>query len=699
MVVCGDAMLSLSQSLRNTGRRAALRRGAGWVALCGLLPAAIAAGPLPPGPVDDTEKNGERKADTQLKQMSLADLGNVEVTSVAKEPELVSKTAAAIFVLTNEDIRRSGVTSIPEALRLVPGVDVARVSSDQWSISIRGFAGQFSKQLLVLIDGRSVYTPLFSGVYWNLQNVVMEDVDRIEVIRGPGGTIWGANAVDGVINIITKNSRDTQGTLVAAGGGSVDQGTGAARYGGTQGNFTYRVYGMGFVRGPEYHPDGDNYDDWRIGQAGFRTDWKRGDHDLFTVQGDIYRGESGERVILASFNPPAESIVDDDAVFSGGNLLALWQHTSGRSDVQLQVYFDRTNLRNLELGETRDTFDADFVHHLRTFGHQELTWGLGARVSPSNFLQSSAGVIFTPRSQTDSIYSGFVQYDLPLLHDKLIVTGGTKLEHNNFSGFEYQPNARVLWGPSEHHSFWAAVTRAVRTPSRVDEDVQFNILVQPAPPPPVYFVITGNPNMAAERLIGYEAGYRALVNKRLYVDFTSFYNLYNNVQGYGPLSVAVAQNPLRVNINIPYANVIQGNTAGAEIAPDFRITPWWQIRGSYSFLHIGFRDAPGFTDVGNLLPNYEGSSPRHSVVFQSQIDLPRRFELDGTFRFVSALPAQLVDAYTTADLRLGWHVGERLEFSIVGRNLLQPWHDEFGGNPGPLVGIRREVYAKLVWRR
>jgi len=652
-----------------------------------------------PPSTNNSSKGAATDDASQLKSLSLAELGRVEVVSVSKQPEELRKTAAAVFVLTGEDIRRSGVTSIPEALRLVPGVDVARTSSDQWSVSIRGFAGQFSKQLLVLIDGRSVYTPLFSGVYWTLQNVVLEDVDRIEVIRGPGGTIWGANAVNGVINIITKNSADTHGALVAAGGGTVDQGTGVARYGGAQGNFNYRAYGMGFVRGPEYHPDGDNYDSWRIGQMGFRTDWKQGDHDSFTFQGDIYRGETGERDILASFNPPAESIVDDDTIVSGGNLLARWEHTTDRSDTQLQLYFDRTNLQDLELGETRDTFDVDFINHLHTHGKQELTWGLGARVSPSNFLQTSAGVSFTPQSQTDTIYSGFIQYDLPLFNDKLILTGGTKLEHNNFSGFEYQPNFRVLWTPSERQSFWASVTRAVRTPSRVDEDVEFNILVQSSPPPPVYFVITGSPNMAAERLIGYEAGYRSLVNKRFYVDFAAFYNLYNNVQGYGPLGLAVATDPLRLNIIIPYANVIQGNTAGAEIAPDVRVASWWQLRGSYSFLHVGLRDAPGFTDVGNLLPNYNGSSPRHSVVFQSFINLPKRFELDTTFRFVSALPAQMVGAYETADVRLGWRFGEGFEFSVVGQNLLQPWHDEFGGNPGPLVGIKRDVYAKLVWRK
>jgi iron complex outermembrane receptor protein len=650
----------------------------------------------------DDPPAGQMK-DKQLKQLSLEDLGKVVVTSVSKEPEQVWNTPAAIFVLTQEDIRRSGMTSIPELLRLVPGLDVARVNSNQWSISIRGFAGAFSKQLLVLIDGRSVYTPLFSGVYWNLQNLVLEDVERIEVVRGPGGTIWGANAVNGVINIITKRAKDTQGTLVAAGGGNVDQGTGTARYGGSAGKtFNYRIYGMGFVRGPESHPDGDGFDDWRIGQMGFRSDWKEGEKDDFSVQGDIYRGEIGERISLASFSPPSETFPDDQAVVSGGNLLARWQHTLGKgSDIQVQAYFDRTNFQDLQLGETRDTFDVDFVWHQRTRGKQVLTWGLGARVSPSNFIQTSPGVNFVPAKQTDSIYSGFVQYELPLAGDKLTLTGGTKLEHNNFSGFEYQPNARLLWRPTDRQSFWASVTRAVRTPSRVDQDVRFAILLSAAPPPPVYFDIEGDPNFSAERLIGYEAGYRTLVARRLYVDFAAFYNIYRDVQGFGPLAFGVATTPAppHINIVVPFANSIQGNTAGAEIAPDFQVTRWWQVRGSYSFLHLGFRDAPGLTDVGNLLGTYEGSSPRHAVVFQSRFNMPSRLELDASYRFLSALPAQKVGAYQTADLRLGWRAAERVEFSVVGQNLFQPSHEEFGGNPWANIGMKRGVYAKLVWRR
>jgi iron complex outermembrane receptor protein len=645
----------------------------------------------------------DQKPEENLKQLSLEQLGSIEVTTVSKDPQQVLKIPAAVFVITQEDIRRSGATSIPEALRMAPGVEVARVDADHWSVSIRGFAGQFSKSLLVLIDGRSVYTPLFSGVYWDVQNVMLEDVERIEVIRGPGGTIWGANAVNGVINIITKSSESTQGALAALGGGNVDQGTGAVRYGGSaRKDFNYRIYGMGSIRGPEFHADKDGFDRWRMGQMGFRTDWKSGEKDAFTVQGDIYRGESGDRTFIATFSPPTETQQDAKASVSGGNLLARWQHTTGEaSDIQIQAYFDRTNRQEIELGETRDTFDIDFIQHARVHGDQELTWGLGARVSPSNFIQTSAGVNFLPNKQTDSIYSGFVQYEVPIVHDKLTLTAGTKLEHNNFSGFEYEPSVRLLWTPTPRQSFWAAVTRAVRTPSRLDQDVVFAILVQATPPPPIYFEILGNPKLKAEQLIGYEAGYRTQINRNVYVDFTAFYNTYNDLQGYGPPFPAVANTPPPPHIFfvLPYANVIRGSTVGTEIAPNWKITRWWQVRGSYSFLHMDLKDKSGFTDVGNLLSSYLGSSPSSLVGFQSLFNLPKHFELDATYRYSSALPAQLVSSYSTADLRLGWHFGEGLDFSVVGQNLLQPSHEEFGGDPGPLVGIKRSIYGKITWRK
>ncbi len=651
---------------------------------------------------DDEQQ--DQSGTVSLKQLSLEQLGDVEVTTVSKDPQQVMKTPAAIFVITQEDIRRSGATSIPEALRLAPGVEVARIDGDHWSVAIRGLAGQFSKDLLVLIDGRSIYTPLFAGVYWDVQDVVMEDIERIEVIRGPGGTIWGANAVNGVINIITKSSENTHGEMVSLGGGNVDQGIGTVQYGGTAGkDFNYRVYATGSIRAPEYHSDGNDFDHWRMGQTGFRTDWKSGEKDSFTFQGDIYTAGSGETSYIPTFSPAAELVENAIASATGGNLLARWQHTTGEgSDIQIQAYFDRTNRVDIEGGETRDTFDVDYVQHARIDGNQSLTWGLGARVSPSRFIQTNPGINFTPNDQTDSIYSGFLQYELPLIHDKLTLTAGSKIEHNNFSGWEYEPSVRLLWSLSQNQSIWAAVTRAVRTPSRQDQNVSFAILALAEPTPPsVYFEVEGNPNAKAEQLIGYEAGYRTQINKNIYLDFTAFYNNYSGLEGYGPPGVSESDDPPPVHLFfvLPYANIIEGDTLGAEIAPDWKITRWWELRASYSYLDMSLRDNPGYTDVGNLLGSYTGSSPHNVANFQSLFNLPKHFELDATYRYSGRLPEYNVDPYSTADLRLGWHFGEGLEFSVVGQNLLSPYHAEFGGDPGPLVGIMRSAFAKITWRK
>ena len=661
------------------------------VLLCALLSESLVAAP----------DEGDPQGNAPLKQLSLEDLGNVEVTTVSKNPQQFFKTPAAIFVITQEDIRRSGATSIPAALRMAPGVQVSQIDADHWSISIRGFAGQFSKSLLVLIDGRSVYTPLYEGVYWNVQNVLMEDVERIEVIRGPGGTIWGANAVNGVINIITKSADETHGVLATLGGGNVDQAIGAFRYGGSVGKgFDYRIYATGSLGGPQFHPDGDTFDHNRMVQMGFHADWKEDRQNTFTVQGDVYRQENGERLQFASISPPSETVHDDIAYFSGGNLLTRWKHTTGDgSDIQVQAYFDRTNGQDLEIGETRDTFDLDFVQLKRIHGDQGLTWGLGMRLSPDNIIQTLPAINFVPQKRLDSIYSGFAQYELPIIRNKLTLTAGSKLEHNNYTGFEYQPSGRLLWTPTERQSFWAAVTRAVRTPSRLDQDVQYNIFDTLLQGIPVFLQVVGDSKLKAERLISYETGYRTQVSRNLYLDVTGFYNSYSNLQGYGPLSLSEGFDPLRLLILVPYANVVEGHTIGGEIAPEWKIKPWWRVRGSYSFLHVDFTDKPGYTDVGNLLSGYLGSSPTSLASFQSLIDLPKHFELDETYRYSGALPSQAVAPYSTLDVRLGWHVNSHFDFSLVGQNLLRPSHEEFGGDPGPLVGIKRSAFAKITWRR
>ncbi len=669
-------------------------------------------------PVDaakaDNPPDNQNPAD-DLKQLSLEQLGAVEVTTTSKEPEEVWNTAAAVYVITEEDIRRSGATSVPEILRMVPGVEVARIDSDHWSVGIRGFGSEFSKSVLVLIDGRSVYTPLFAGVYWQLQNVLLEDVQRIEVIRGPGGTIWGANAVNGVINIITKSAKDTHGALVSTTGGNVDQGMGDYRLGGGNGkDFDYRVYGMAFGRAAEFHPDHSEFDAWQMGQAGFRTDWQQDTRDSLTFQGDIYKGYAGERVQVSLYAPPSIETIDQPHDDAGGDLLVRWRRQVDEdSDFQFQAYYDRTSQLSPQLDETRNTVDVDFLYHRKLAHRHDILLGAGARWSPDSITQKFETLDFEPHQETDSIYSWFLQDQISIVPTKLSLIVGSKFEHNNYSGFEIQPNVRAIWTPTAHQSLWAAVTRAVRTPSRLDTDLQLtDFLGQTPGNPPLYLRVVGNTKFESEQFLGTEVGYRTLVVKKLYVDVSFFHNDYNDLYGYGPESVLVeippppSPEPPRVVLQLPLTNATKGDTDGVEIAPDWKPFKWWELKGSYSFLHLVVENnahAGAFNSLITAADN--GSSPHHQVEMQSLFNLPKGFEFDSTYRYVSALPAQTampagpsVGDYSSFDVRLGWHPYHNLELSFTGQNLLQDHHAEFGGDDGPLVGIERSFYGKVTWR-
>jgi iron complex outermembrane recepter protein len=633
-----------------------------------------------------------------LSGLTLEQLGNVEVTTASKEPEQVWNTPAAIYVITQEDIRRSGATSIPEILRMAPGVEVSRIDSDHWAVGIRGFGSQFSKSVLVLIDGRSVYTPLFAGVYWQVQNVPLQDIERIEIIRGPGGTIWGANAVNGVINIITKSAAETQGGLASVSGGNVDEGIGTFQYGGEVGKlFHYRVYGMGFGRGAEFHFDNSPFDQWQTGQGGFRADWATG-RDTFTVQGDTYHGYDGERVQVSSYSPPAVTTFNDPHDVSGENVLGRWKRVLQHgSDIQVQAYWDRTSRLSPQLDERRNTFDVDLLYHFTFKGRNDILLGAGARWSPDAIVPKFETLNFLPNNETDSIYSGFIQDQIALVPSTLSVVLGSKFEHNNYSGFEVQPNARLLWTPTRRQTLWASLTRAVRTPSRLDTDLSLTDLLLAKPP--TFLRVVGDPNFRAEKLVGTEIGYRTLLAKKLYLDVAAFYNLYNDLYGYGngKAFLETTPAPAHLVLQLPLANALKGITKGVEVSPDWKLTNWWELKGSYSYLYLFVHDKAAFTDSLNTASD-NGSSPHHEFEFQSQFDLPKRVQFDATLRYMSALPAQTVSAYQTADARLGWSPTKFLDLSFVGQNLFQPYHPEFGGDDGPLVGIVRSYYAQVTWK-
>lgn len=637
----------------------------------------------------------------RLKGLTLEQLGNVEVTTVSKSPVSVTRTPAAVYVITQQDIRRSGAVSLPEALRLAPGVEVAQIDSVKWAVGIRGFEGRLSRAVLVLIDGRNVYSPLFHGVYWEVQDTLLEDIDRIEVVRGPGGTIWGPDAVDGVINIITKNSRDTHGALISGGGGSVTQGYLDMRFGGgNDRNFSYRVYAKGSTTSPQFHPDDNQFDDQRRAQGGFRADWDITGRDSLTVQGDIYDGLAGESVRITSLSPPYSTIVNKNANLSGGNVLGHWKHIlSGGSDLQIQMYYDHVSRLQTSQAEYRDTYDFDLVHHL-TFGKRhDFIWGVGARLSPAYLPAIVPTYVFNPNSRTDQLYSVFAQDEFSLIRDRLSVIAGAKIFHSSFiSSFNIEPSVRLLWTPSAHQSYWAAVTRAVRTPSDQEDTLQSTTLASTNPL--AFNVTTGDSQFTSETDISYELGYRQLIIPSFSLDVATFYNHYNHLESLEPgtpYSVTAAGQTYTV---YPYLNDngLRGNTKGFEIAPSWKPASWWKVQGSYSYLDMGLRTIPSSLDT-TTVPAEDNASPRHQFGFQSYLDLKGHLDFSQIFRYVSILGTGKIPGYETADLRLAWHPVAHLEFAVTGQNLMQPHHPEYPLDPLGLVGIKRNIYAAITWRR
>jgi iron complex outermembrane receptor protein len=632
---------------------------------------------------------------SELKRLSLDELMNVEVTSVSLRPEKLSQTPSAIQVITAEDIRRSGATSLPEALRLADNLDVAQKNAHDWAITARGFNTALANKLLVLIDGRAVYTPLYSGVEWDHQDYLLEDIDRIEVISGPGGTIWGANAVNGVINIITKSAKDTQGLYAEAGGGTMLQDFTGLRYGGELArDVDFRVYGKYFDRGHEALTDGDPVaDGWHMGQGGFRLNADLSSRESLDVQGDIYGGE--ESVIT-----PGTSGV------SGGNLLTRWLRTeSDRSDFSVQLYYDRTHLSvpqpatviSTKIGpvtlasggvltDNLDTYDFSFQHRYRWGEDQRLVWGLGYRYT-HEVDDNTPSLAFLPPTLDQNLYSGFVQDEIAILKD-MTFTLGTKLEHNAYTGYEWEPSARLQWSVTDSQLLWSAVSRAVRTPSRVDRAES-----DPAPNP-ILVILEGSPSFRAETLVAYELGYRAQLSSRLTTSIAAFYNDYDHVRSTGITPVTL--------LPFVFQNNLQGETHGLELTVSYQVFDWWRLRGGYDPLNEDLRVKSGQIDINGALN--ETADPAQRFSLHSSMDLPADIQLDAGLRWVDSRKLNngtvigTVSAYGEMDLRLAWQATRRLELSLVGQNLLHDLHTEYGF-PGPAQEqITRAAYGKLVWR-
>jgi len=644
---------------------------------------------------------GIARADTdvpsagELKHLSVEELMDLQVTSVARHPEKLVQAASAIQVITQEDIRRSGVTSIAEALRLADNLEVAQKNSHDWAISARGFNTALGNKLLVMIDGRTVYTPLYSGVFWDVQDYLLEDIDRIEVISGPGGTLWGANAVNGVINIITKSAADAQGAYAEAGGGNQFEGFGGVRYGGTLSqNTAFRVYGKYFERGDEVFTNGMPAPDaWRQGQGGFRLDSQSSPRDTLSFHGDFYDGHEGVDTGGA-------------AQTSGGNVVGHWTHIfSDQSDLNLQSYYDRTHLvdaipalllgtLDVPAGNLQDdltTFDTDFQHRFALGESNRIVWGLGYRFT-HDVVRNAPSVGFLPAVLDQDLFSAFVQDEISFGHAWSAIIG-SKLEHNDYTGFVAEPNVRLEWGFAPDQTLWSAISRAARTPSRIDHDLREPSRPALFPGLPPLFLLEGGSDFGNEYVTAYELGYRGGLSSQLTGSISTFYNVYDDVR-------STSITPLTV-VPLYFANNLEGHTYGVELSGTYQVLENWSLHAGYDLLEENLHVKPGQFDLSDAMN--ETADPKHQASIRSSMNLPWRVELDAALRWVDALRTNrgptpgTIPSYFEMNIRLAWHTWKGLELSVAAQNLLHDHHTEYGFPSPTRVEIQRSVYGKLAW--
>ncbi len=646
----------------------------------------------------------------EMMNLSLEDLMDVEFYSASKKLESLSGATAAVFVITQDDIRRTGVTSIPEALRMVPGLQVARTDVHQWAITSRGFNSVTADKLLVLIDGRTVYSPLFSGVFWDLQDTLLEDVERIEVIRGPGAALWGANAVNGVINIITRSAHDTHGGMLAAGGGSLEKSFGALRYGGAiNDRASYRAFLKIFDRDelPSLTPV-RAASDWQSTRGGFRLDWDSATSGSFALFGEAYDGSVEEPVRAVQLTPPYLRIERRDRDFTGGFLMGRWsKETSQGHDMSFQMYYDQVDLDSA-IGEyTRDTIDVEYQHGLPLGERADLLWGLAYRSNSDDGVDTFT-INWGPSRRTD-LWSAFAQADVDFADDRFRLTLGSKFEHNDFTGSEVQPSIRFRWAPDDRKNVWGAISRAVQTPVRAFNDVRFNQFAGPLPQPiPLpfgqtvdVFLVSALPNvdLESEELIAYEAGFRIRASNSLFIDAAGFYNVYDRLKN------SVAQPPVLEFVPLPphilngfqIVNGSRGDTYGLEILADWAPSERFNLQMWYAYIDMQVSARLGFDpSIGEV---NEGATPDHQASLRSTWDVGSNWELDAWLRWVDRLPSHSVDSYLELDLHIGWRPSDSIELSLVGRNLLGDRHPEFTDLvvPGEPSEVERSVHGKVTW--
>jgi iron complex outermembrane receptor protein len=633
-----------------------------------------------------------------LADMSIEELMNESVTSAGKKHTRLGDAPTAISVITQDEIRRSGYNSIPELLRLVPGVNVARVDGNEWAISSRGFNGQYANKLLVLIDGRTVYTPTSGGVYWNVQDTLLEDIDRIEVIRGPGATLWGANAVNGVINIITKAARDTQGGLLSMETGTEDRPAVGARYGGQlDSTLQYRVYGKYFDRQPFESTAGNDVTDGQHAiRGGVRVDWQPASDDRGTLSADYYDSDSHKPVTLTSFKPPYATEENSVAHNAGVDVVGSWDHSfSGSSQLTVQSYLQHFS-QNFGYGvERQDSYDIEVQHHAALGGRHDVVWGMGYRYTSVRDT-SSATLIWTPERENLNLYQAFLQDEITLIPDHWRLVLGSKLEHNSLTGLEVEPSGRVLWTPTLTTTIWGAVSDSTRTPALFEHGSQLNVAVIPSSSgPPVWVQLLGNPEVEEEQLRAYELGYRFQPSHRWSFDMAAFYNSYRDLLTYIGNEPGFEFYPQpHILISSTIQNVGKAQTYGVEVSAQWQVLPDWRLIGSYSGLRM------------HTQPHLaaEGESPQHQAQLRSYLDLPRHIEINAAAMYVDAItvvptaaPVRIA-SYVRVDLGASWHPVEALEVAVWGQNLLQSRHPEFPSVQTPLqIEIPRSALVRITW--
>lgn len=606
----------------------------------------------------------------QLARMSIEELAGLKVVSVTRRPESNLEAPGAIHVVTAEDIRRTGSLTIPDALRLAPGLQASRIDADEWALAIRGFASRLSRSVLVVMDGRSVWSPLFAGTFWDAQDTLLEDVAQIEVSRGPGGAVYGANALNGVIAVTTKSARDTHGGLLVLGGGTEDA-QGNLRWGGVLGkDVHYRVFGKYAARDGTTPVTPAGYDDrWDMALGGFRLDWSRKERDTFTVLGDAYDGSSPQPSAVAIFTPPYSRLAVGDAAFRGRSVLGRWRRTlGGAGELTAQGYYDHTTRHEAYYSEARDTVDIDLQHHFDWGGRHDFVWGASYRRSAGTF-EGQPTLRIDPAKRSDDIGGVFANDELRFLADRLRVTVGTKFEWNDYSGWNVQPSGRLAW-LLRGHTFWASATRALRTSSRVERDIL--VYTSLSPTQPLFARTSGSPDFQPENVVALEAGYKLHVS-RLILTASAFRNRYYDLafNDVGPPAPEAGSDPPRAIIPVRITNGPGGSADGFEAKALVSATKAWRVQASYSFLDLGLDGEPGKT--------FKSNSPRHQFWLASYLTPLEPLDVDVVFRAVGSIAGHNLPSFTDVDARVAYRVRPGLEFSIAGSNLLSPSHAEFGG--------------------